>query len=180
MIRDIKLCAASFCAGLLVAAGVCAWIKYRPSLPSVLAPPAKELAKEETATLNCKPVMIYRDRVKEKLGLPPTIQKDPDKKVTASTKVPADDHPHTVTSVYDTSTGATDLYIRRDPLPWLAFDTRRELGVAYGFKDDADGAVARVFGKLDLVQIKALRAGLLGNVDSDGDWYAGAAVSLRW
>lgn len=165
--------------GAIVAAG-CAWLKLRPSLPSVLAPPAPELAREQTRTLDCKPVIVYRDKVEKKLDLPAAVRRDPDKHVVAASKVPASDHPHTMTAVYDERTGGVDMYLRRDPLPWLGFDARKELGIAYGLKRDADAAVARLHGKLDLVQIKALRGGLLGTIDSDGDWFAGVGVSLRF
>ncbi len=180
MIRDLRLCTIAFIAGLLVAAAVCAWLKYRPSLPSVLAPPAKELAKEVTKRLDRKPVLVYRDKVEKKLGLPTIVTKDPDKHVVASSSVPASDYPHTVTAVYDEKVGNVDLFLRRDSLPWLAFNRRGALGVAYGIKDDADGFVTRIYGRMDLVQTKRLNFGLQGDVDSDGDWYVGGSVELRF
>ena len=103
-----------------------------------------------------------------------------EQRVLGATQVNPNERPTTVSAVLNTVSGETTFYQRLDPLPWFALETRRELGIAYGFKDDAGGAVARIFGKIDLVQIKMIRAGLLGNVDSDGDWYAGAGVSLRW
>lgn len=165
--------------GLIVAIG-CAWIQYRPSLPSVLATPAKELAKEETKNLDCKPVVVYRDKVKTKLGLPDIVTKDPDKHVVASSKVPSSDYPHTMTAVYDEKVGSVDMFLRQDPLPWLAFNRRAAVGVAYGVKDDADGFVTRLYGRADLIQIKRLHAGLLADVDNAGGWYGGGFAELRW
>lgn len=165
--------------GLIVAIG-CAWIQYRPSLPSVLATPAKELAREQTKTLSCKPVVVYREKVKDKLGLPESIKKDATKHVVNSTKVEASERPTTVTAVYDDQTGFVDLFKRLDPLPWLAVNRRGALGVAYGFKDDANGAVARVYGRMDLMQVKRFHLGLLGDIDSGGDWYGGGFIELRW
>jgi len=165
--------------GLIVAGGFL-WMKYKPSLPSVLAPPSKELAKEETKRLDCKPVLVYRDKVEKKLGLPASVTKDSSKHVVASSPVPPSDYPHTMTAVYDDRIGNVDMYLRQDPLPWLAFNRRMALGAAYGFKDGAQGFVTRVYGRIDLLQVKALHAGLLGDVDNAGGWYGGAFLEGRW
>lgn len=163
--------------GLTVAIG-CTWIQYRPSLPSVLATPAKELAKEKTTTLTCKPLVVYRDKVETKLGLPDIVTKDPDKHVVASSQVPASDYPHTMTAVYDEQIGGVDMFLRQDPLPWLAFNRRAVLGLAYGVKDNADGFVTRVYGRIDLIQLKRLRVGLLADVDNAGGWYGGGFAEM--
>jgi len=176
----MKNMAIGFVLGLFVAGGICAYNAIKPSLPSILAPPSKELINAKSETLDCRPVVVYKDRVKRDLGLPETVKKDPDKKVTASTKVLPSDYPNTVTSVYDTGTGMTDLYIRRDSLPWLAFNRRMAIGAAYGVKDEAQGFVTRVYGRIDLLQIKRLHAGILGDVDNAGGWYGGAFVEGRW
>ena len=176
----MKNLAIGFVVGLLVAAGVCAWNAYKPKLPSVLAPPAKELAKEETTVKECQKVAVFRDKVKKKLDLPATVQKDPDKHVVAASPVPPSDHPHTMTAVYDSGTGGVDMFLRQDPLPWLAFNRKGALGMAYGARSEASGFVTRVYGRLDLVQIKMLHAGLLGDVDNAGGWYGGGFAELRW
>ena len=175
----MKDTAIGFILGFVVAAAVCAYntlSKVTP--PSILAQPSKELDREKTETLTCKPVVVYRDRVKKDLGLPETVVKDPDKKVTASTKVPASEYPNTVTSIFDTGTGATDLYVRRDKLPWIARNTRYELGIGYGYTKD--GPVTRLDGTVDVLQLKALHMGLVGTVDSSGAFYSGGRIWIRW
>jgi len=176
----MKNLAIGFVLGLIVAGGVCAYNALKPSMPSVLAPPSKELAKEETKRLDCKPVLVYRDKVEKKLGLTASVTKDSSKHVVASSKVPPSDYPHTMTAVYDDRIGNVDMYMRQDPLPWLAFNRRGAIGAAYGFKDEAQGFVTRVYGRIDLLQIKMLHAGLLGDVDNAGGWYGGAFVEGRW
>lgn len=166
--------------GILVAAAIYAYKTMKPSLASVLVTKAPELEKEKPTRLDCRPVLVYRDKVEAKLGLPDIVTKDPDKHVVASAKVPVSDYPHTMTAVYDEKVGNVDMFLRQDPLPWLAFNRRGALGVAYGFKDDASGAVARVYGRMDLIQVKRLHLGLLGDVDSGGDWYGGGFIELRW
>ena len=166
--------------GGAIVAGACAYSSLKKSLPSLPSLPAKDLGKIDKETLNCIPVIVYKDKAKDKLGLPTAVVAATEQRVLGATQVNPNERPTTVSAVLNTVSGETTFYQRLDPLPWFALETRRELGIAYGFKDDAGGAVARIFGKVDLVQIKMIRAGLLGNVDSDGDWYAGAGVSLRW
>lgn len=167
--------------GAALVAGVCAYNTLkRISHPSVLAQPAKELKNVKTETLNCKPVVVYQDKAKKSLNLPETVAKDPDKKVTASTKVPASDFPNTVTSVYDTGTGATDLYIRRDPLPWLTVATRYSLGAYYGAGTDTDGSVWLLRGDAELLRIKALAVGLTGTYDTNGKSFIGIGGMIRF
>ena len=147
--------------------------------PSVLAPVAKELAKAKTEKLPCKPVIVYLEPVKEKLNLPDTVVKDPDKKVTASTKVPASDFPNTVTSVYDSGTGATDLYIRRDPTPLLGFARKGTLGLAYGVQDDGE-ATTRLSASYGVLQVKRINLGLTGDIATSGRKFIGVGGEMRW
>lgn len=159
--------------GILVAAAIYAYKTLRPSLPSVLATPAKELAKEETKTLQDKPVVVYREKVKDKLGLPESVKKDATKHVVNSTQVEASDRPTTVTAVYDDQTGVVDLFKRRDARPWIGFDRRWSLGAFYGLRDDVSTPVVRVAASYELLQIKAVRFGVLGQFDTDGRRFGG-------
>lgn len=163
----------------IVAAG-CAYFNLRQSLPSILAEPAKELKNAKTETLDCRPVVVYQDRVKPTLGLPETVNKDPDKKVTASTKVAPSEYPNTVTSVYDTGTGATDLYVRRDPLPWLTVATRYSVGAYYGGGTSTGGPVWLLRGDAELLRIKALAVGLTGTYDTSGNSFIGIGGMIRF
>lgn len=166
-----------FVIGLLVAGGICAWNAYKPSLPSVLATPAKELANAKPETLTCKTVVVYKDRVKKDLGLPETVKKDPDKKVTASTKVPASDFPNTVTSVFDLGTGMTDLYVRRDKLAWLAFNSKWRFSAFYGLNDKESGVIMGS-AQYEAAQIKSLHVSAIGQVDTSSRYFVG--VGLTW
>ena len=162
-------------------AGGCAYLKFtRVPLPSALLQPAKELDKEKPTLLKCKPVLVYRDKVEAKLGLPETVKRDPDKHVVASSNVPPSDYPHTMTAVYDSGTGGVDMFLRRDRLPWVAFNQKGSIGVSYGVKNSTTGSVSRLYGRFDLIQIKRLHAGILGDVDTDGDKYGGAFAEYRW
>jgi len=90
------------------------------------------------------------------------------------------DYPHTMTAVYDSGTGGVDMFLRRDRLPWVAFNQKGSIGVSYGVKNSTTGSVSRLYGRFDLIQIKRLHAGILGDVDTDGDKYGGAFAEYRW
>lgn len=164
-----------FAVGLLVAAIVCAWRAGQSSAPSIHAQPATELKGEKPRTLECRPVVVYREKVSDKLGIP----KDAGH-VTASAKIPASDHPYTATATYSEATGATSLYIRRDPLPWLDLTRSGELNLSYGAREGHSGAVARLGTRMDMVSIKSMRFGVSADVDSAGGWFAGVGVSVRF
>jgi hypothetical protein len=165
--------------GVIVATG-CWWSQNKPRLPSVLATPSKEIAKEATSKLECKPILIYRDKVKEKLDLPDSVKTDTSKHVVNATKVSPSDWPITVSAVYDDQTGHIDLFKRQDQRPWIAFNRRSAVGIAYGINDQSDGFVTRLYGKLDLIQIKSISAGVLGDSDNSGGRFGGVFAEARF
>ena len=171
--RDSRLIGYGLIAGLLIAAVVWAYLSIKPSLPSIESAPSKDLVKVNKEILNCIPVVVYKDKAKDKLGLPSAVVAAPEQRVLGATQVNPNERPTTVSAVFNTTSGETTFYQRLDPLPWLDFNRRATLGVAYGFKNDHDGAAIRVYGKLELLQIKALKAGLMGDVDNARGWFGG-------
>jgi hypothetical protein len=170
--------AIGFVLGLIVAGAVCAYNTIsRITSPSVLA---KELAKEETTTLTCKPVVVYRDKVKDKLNLPESVKKDATKHVANSTQVEPSDHPTTVSAVYDDQTGHIDLFKRTDQLPWMTVATRYGIGAYYGVGTDTDGPVGLLRGDVDLLKIKALSLGFTGTIDTNSNRFIGVGGMIRF
>ena len=177
LLRDAKILVVGIVAGLLLAGGMCVWLKFKPSLPSVLAPPSKELAKEETKRLDCKPVLVYRDKVEKKLDLPDIVTKDPDKHVVASSPVPPSDYPHTMTAVYDEKVGNVNMFLRQDKLPWLAFNRRWRFGGYYGVNDRESGVVLGS-ASYEFLQLKRLNVTATGQVDTSSRWFIGVGVTF--
>lgn len=161
--------------GLIVAAG-CAYLKLRPSLPSVSAVPAKELANETLTTLPCKPVAVYRPKVKEKLGIPEPLKSDPKVHIAASANIPASEYPHTATAIFSEDSGATNIYLRRDPLPWLSFTSRWRLGGFYGANDEKNGVFLGL-AQYEFVQLKRLKITAIGQADTSSRYFVGAGVT---
>lgn len=175
-----KLFGSGVVVGALIVVAGCVWLKYRPSLPAVLGQPTDRVAGIPTETKPCTQVQALAPKAKKKLGLPDPIQKDEQASVLTAVDVPRTDHPLIATALLHRDTGIGEIYFTPQPLPWLDFNRRATLGIAYGFKNNATGFVARAYTKLDLLQIKRLHAGLLADVDNAGGWYGGGYAELRW
>lgn len=168
--------------GFLLAA-VALWASFRhPPAPvgtTVPATPAKELQNVPRQDIALPKVPVYTPPAKKKLDLPMDVQDDPNKYVLGSAKLPADTHPHTITTVIDYKTGSVQTFDRRDALSWLAAEQTGEIRLEYGFKNGFT-KMARLSLREDLVQIKAFHFGLNAAVDGDRDWFVGVGIGYRW
>lgn len=155
------------CAGLALL--IMLWVSMLPGLAPVGAatPAAPDPAlRHETQTdtpVQSGTVKTYAPEVKRKLPLPPQVQADDNKQVLGASRLPADDHPQTVTTVIDTKTGATETYVARDPLPWLAVDTSGDAGIYYGLRNGAKAF--RVEARQGFIAIKAVHIGIIAGFD---------------
>lgn len=147
----------------------------------VEAPPAPPVAKIEREPVKVDAVQAYKPAAKKKLKLPAAVQTDPAQRVVAATRTPDDERAHTVTTVLDTATGEFTSYDRAEPEPWLAVDTKSEVGVFYGYKDGQPAI--RVDGRQTLLQVKQLRIGAVATADATPgkiDTFIGVGAWMRW
>ena len=150
-----------------------------PPGSTVIATPAPELKHTPKVDISPPKVAVFAPAAKRKLNLPATTQADPNKHVLDSSKVKSDTHPHTITTVIDSTTGEVTTFDRRDKLPWLAAESRGEIRVGTGFNQDLH-RVHWVRGQYDVLQVKALHAGVDAAIYSDGNKYAGISVAWKW
>ena len=73
--------------GGAIVAGACAYSSLKKSDPSLPAKPSKDLAKVDKETLNCIPVIVYKDKAKDKLGLPTAVVVASEQRVLGATQV---------------------------------------------------------------------------------------------
>lgn len=142
--------------------------------------PAKELAKVTTEKIKTT-VVVYHPQAKKRLSLPVAVQQDPEKHVVAATRTPADERPHTVTTILDSGNGKITTYDRADPLPLVAVNRKSEVGLYYGMKDGEQSI--RIEGRHELLQVKALHLGATASADitpGDVDGFVGVGVWARW
>ena len=161
-------------AGGMIVAVACTYSALKKSIPSIPSAPSRDLAKVDKEMLNCIPVIVYKDRAKNKLGLPTAVLEAPEQRVLGATQVKPNERPTTVSAVLNTTTGETSFYQRLDPLPWMTFNRRHEVGVSYlPFNKDGIDQLIELDGRIEVIQIKALRAGLTGAIDTDGGYKVG-------
>jgi len=160
---------------LLFAFMVVAWWTYQHPAKAVVAQAAAEIAGQKTRAVPCSQLNVYPDSAKKKLGIT-----DGPGKLTGASKVADDNHPHTVAAVTNPDTGDTQIYVRDDPLPWIAFNQRKELSVYWGGESGHSGAVWRTQARFDFMQIKALNISGIATLDSDGVFYRGIGARLEF
>ncbi len=126
------------------------------------ATPAPEVQGEPTKTVET-PVRVFANstKLKTELSLPARVRADPGTNVLASTRVTADSHPSTITTVINAE-GVSETFIRREPLEWFAFKTTGRVGAYYGTTQD--GAAGMILAEQDLIAVKALTFSAIGTV----------------
>ena len=168
---------------LAFVAGAAVYFAFKPDQapPGVhnTATPAPEVAKVPTERVEIvPPIQVYKPAAKKKLKLPEPVQQDAAQHVIASSKTANDERQHTITTVIDANTGNATTYDRVDPLPWIAVNTKSEVGLYYGYRGGEQ--VVRLQGKQELLQVKALHLGAIATADSDGETFVGAGLWARW
>jgi hypothetical protein len=169
-------------AASLIFCAVIWWVATPKPAPVDQWQPAKQSSQVVAVpheTLTCKPVVVYAQPAKQKLDMPPAIQAEKDKYVLSSSNVTPDLHPQTLTTIYDSTTGQTDILVRRDPYPWLATEQTGEVWVGYGVKNGGS-RIGLLSITEELLQVKALHFGVAGSVSTDGSIFAGVGAGYRW
>lgn len=131
----------------------------------IIATPAKQVAAipKHQAVVKSGTVRVYESRAKIELKLPEAIKQDDAKQVLESTRVSSDDHDQTITTVLNTETGDTETLVRREPLPWLAWDTHGGIALGAGIKDGQP--TTSLEGRQNIFAIKEAHFGFRGNFD---------------
>ena len=146
--------------------------------PAVVSPVAPELRASVTQPVVVAPVQAFPAKKKAELGLPAAVAHDDNKVLLGAVRTPVADCPQTVTAVLDKTTGETTLYTRIEPLPWLDTKNHGEISLSRGVR--SGDFVYRLSANAQVLKIKAVALGVVGSLDSDGQWYAGFGVSYRW
>jgi len=150
----------------------------------VVAQTTPALAKAPTEHIQSAPVIVYRQKAKDRLSLPQQVRQDQGKRVVSSSTVKSDIRPHEITTVLDVNTGQTVTYDTRKPLPWMGIDTHGEAGLFYGFRDGHKAI--RIQAQQSLLDIKALQVKAIASADQcsgcvpNVSTFIGFGVAARW
>lgn len=167
----------------VVAYGI-AWYNKKPPIPAgmtVQAIPAPEIKAEPKMEIKPVSVKVYRHAVKGKLKLPELVANDSSQYVIASNTTANDERPHTITTTINQSTGDIQTFDRTDPLPWMAINTKSEVGIYYGVKHGEQAI--RIEGRQELLQIKTVHLGAIASADmtrAGADTFIGIGAWARW
>lgn len=168
-IRDGGIGASS---AFIVSAIVCAYL-HGTLTPAKPGEPVRQIAHVQKKTLNCKTVIVYRDKAAKDLG----IKIAPDIHIAQARNIPFDGHPYRAIATYSDA-GDIDVLAQRLQLPLFAYGVEKSLGIAYGLRDGHTGPVWRLDGGYQILSVKALNLSAVGNVDTGGGWFVGARVGF--
>ena len=161
---------------------VLVWNYFRPANQKTGEYNAVETSSEVS---NLKPVPVsgtvnvIPDPAKKKLKLPDNVQRDPNAVVIGATSLPASDAPSTFITFWDPTTGDVSGQVRKDPLPWLAAESRWYARLGAGAKTRS-GTVGQLAVGGNVVQMKALHVGASAEIFTDGDAYAGVHLEVKF
>jgi hypothetical protein len=183
--REAKILISGIVIGALIVAIGCAWLKFKPGLPAVLAPTSPKIADIAKETKPCTSVQAFKDPAKKKLNLPEHVQKDEQASVIAAAPVPPSDYPRTATAVLHRDTGIGEIYLQQDTLPWLAFNPRWRFGIFYGASfsasqdasDSFESGVALGTIQYEALQLKKLRATIHAQGSTDSRAFLGGGFT---
>ena len=133
--------------------------------------PVRNMPQE---TLECQPVVIIKkESVTKEYKLPEAITENKAIQVTAMGEIAPYAGTTLVTAIYNSTSGASRLISRQEPLPFFAFINEKALGMRYGTGFD-------VYGRWDILRIKNLVGGAYLEGNSNSEFKAMVQLEGRW
>lgn len=149
-----------------------------PVSTQVIATPSKAVSRVGTEILTM-PVKVYKPEAKKRLNLPKSLQMDSSQHVASATKVVADDHPHTISTLINDKTGEVTTYDTREPLPLFAVSSSRHYGAYIGALDGQQ-AIA-VMARQEALHIKGVTVeGIAIGAMSQSERIGFVGVGISW
>lgn len=166
---------------ILAIAVIAIWsaVNYFQSKPVPAAVPLPEaITGQKNPYTPPAPIRVHQDRDKKAVGLPPVIAEDDHKKLLATARLKAPGRPYTISAVLDAATGDTTIYSQPEPLPRFALASGTSAAILYGLANDSRQMVRATLSH-DLVQVRAMHAGLHVHLDQTGNYFAGGGLKYQ-
>lgn len=172
---------------VLIVAGIFAW--YREQSRQVISktefgavPEAKGAHKIKRTEIQPRKVIVLdKEQASEKLALPEDIKRDPARQITASGEIAPYEGKTDVLAVLNTGSGESSIIAKQRPLPFVDFESKKEIGIRYGYSTKAttnyEGAV---YGRWDVLRIGPVHLGVYGEVNTTGDAKAQVSAGYKW
>jgi len=172
-------------AALALTAAVVAW--YREQNPSVISrteyvkvPEIKTVTKIKRVMVPLKEVVtLEKSVIVEKLKLPDEVAKDENKQVIGTGEVTPYEGSTNIVAVLDTKTGESKLIAKQQPIPFIDFENKKEIGARYG-ATIKNGMEADIYGRWDFMRIGNVHLGVYGEMNTSGDGKAMISAGYRW
>jgi len=126
-----------------------------------------------------KVITIEKQVIVEKLKLPEEISRDVNKQVIATGEVAPYEGRTNVVAVLDTKSGESQIIAKQEPLPFIDFENKKEIGVRYG-ATIKNGQEVDVYGRWDFLRVGNVHVGVYGEANTTGDGKAMVSVGYRW
>lgn len=148
-----------------------------PKAPQqVIVPAVKDT---ERVTLKA-PAVVLKATVKAKTAIMPGLKLNTAEHLVSTAKVKSSDNPTEVSAVINEDSGEVTTVVTELPKPWFETSSKTELFAEYGVKNAKPAPVLRLGINQELFKIKGLTFGTTAQVDSTGETFAGARLSVRF
>ena len=173
--------------GIALCSAAYSWYSSRPVMNTeqyTTLPPVKETIKIKRIKVPGPKeiVTVEKKVVVEKLKLPEELKSDPNKQILATGEVPPYEGKTNVVAVMDTKAGSTQIIAKQQPLPIVAFENKKEIGVRGGYAIDKEGSAVRgdVYGRWTFFRIGKIHTGVYGEINTKSEGKTMIDVSYRW
>jgi hypothetical protein len=169
----------------IISAGVSWWHFNHPLVQSktefVNVPQIKVVEKIKTVMVPMAQVeTISKPELITKLKLQnEEFANNPDKQGTTTGVIAPYDGKTDVVSVINTKTGKSEIVAKQEPLPFFAFEDKKEIGARYGLSIKNSHEID-VYGRWDFVRIGNVHVGVYGDANTAGDAKAMISVGYKW
>jgi len=172
---------------LVVIAGIYGW--YHNPLTQLTtkftaAPSIPAAAKIPNVNIPVKQVVVLEKKaVSKKLKLADELANDETKQIVSTAQTPATETTGKtdIIAVMNTTTGATEISTKQEPLSFFALENKKAIGLRYGYGTASKiNYEADIYGRWDVLRVGAVHLGLYGEVNSLGDGKAMIQAEYRF
>ncbi len=127
-------------------------------------------------------VTIEKKIVVEKVKLPDEVKNNPNKEVIATATIGPYEGNTDAVAIMDMKEGSTQIVAKRQPLPIVAFENKKEIGVRGGYAIDKEGSAVRgdVYGRWTFFRVGNIHTGVYGEINTKSEGKTMIDVSYRW
>jgi hypothetical protein len=127
-------------------------------------------------------ITIEKEKIVEKLKLPDWVKNDKNEQVIATGEIAPYEGITNAITVLNVQNGASQVIAKQMPLPLFSFESKKEVGLRYGYNADDVKTQVTLFGRWQFLRVGNFHAGLYGEVNTNEASKAVAQfeITYRW